>query len=106
VRCSIHVVEVEEEQVGMGCGDSVSVDRRDVDMSVAAADKEHTWMGFGAEEGMRMKLLLISMEMWRNVEPGSLPASLLLTKDQQSERRTRYRFRWKERYIVSLSGPP
>ncbi len=40
MRYSIHVVVVGEERVGMGYGGSVSVDRKDVDMFVAAADRE------------------------------------------------------------------
>lgn len=103
MRYRIHVVEAAEERVGTGCGGAVSVDRKDADMFVAAADRDYTWTESGEEEGMKTKSLLISTEMWRNVEPGSLPASLLPTKDLQSERRKMYRFRCTEKYIVSLS---
>lgn len=67
---STHVAEAGEERVGMGCGGSVSVDRRDADKFVAAVDKEHTRKEFEAEEGTRRMSLLISTERWRNVEPG------------------------------------
>lgn len=62
MRYSTHVVEAGEERVGMDYGGSVSVDRRDADKFVAAVDKEHM-REFGAEEGMRRMLLLISMGM-------------------------------------------
>ena len=39
----------------------MSVERRDVDTFVVAANKEHKRKEFVAEEGMRRRLLLISM---------------------------------------------